>query len=165
MLTDKEGVHRPTTTLTDVAFSPVGKTLATGSYDRKVKLWNIEQVAMNPARKEAQFTSALEKPDRLMTDSHTIHGQIWFLLPGPHLLRWRCIIYTHDHIGGLVQAIEQCRWRLPGLRSLATCLFEVRAGSAPTRKIRAVLRVYEFCNEVVAPTVALHNRTHCKLTT
>jgi WD40 repeat protein len=34
-------VHRPTTTLTGVAFSPDGKTLATGSYDRIVKLWNI----------------------------------------------------------------------------------------------------------------------------
>ena len=34
-------MHRPTTTLTGVAFSPDGKTLATGSYDRKVKLWNI----------------------------------------------------------------------------------------------------------------------------
>ena len=34
-------MHRPTTTLPGVAFSPDGKTLATGSYDRKVKLWNI----------------------------------------------------------------------------------------------------------------------------
>ena len=34
-------MHRPTTTLTGVAFSPDGKTLATGSSDRKVKLWNI----------------------------------------------------------------------------------------------------------------------------
>jgi WD40 repeat protein len=34
-------VHRPTTTLAGVAFSPNGKTLATGSFDRKLKLWNI----------------------------------------------------------------------------------------------------------------------------
>ena len=34
-------MHRPTTTLSGVAFSPDGKTLATGSYDRNVKLWNI----------------------------------------------------------------------------------------------------------------------------
>jgi WD40 repeat protein len=34
-------VHRPTSTLTGVDFSPDGKTLATGGYDRKMKLWNI----------------------------------------------------------------------------------------------------------------------------
>ena len=34
-------MHRPTTTLTGVAFSPDGKTVATGGYERKVKLWNI----------------------------------------------------------------------------------------------------------------------------
>ena len=78
-------MHRPTTTLTGVAFSPDGKTLATGGFDRKVKLWNIAT--------EQELATLELLPGACMTlrfspDGHTLAAGSW-LSPEPYMSLWQ----------------------------------------------------------------------------
>jgi len=50
--------------VTSVAFSPDGKTLASGSWDKTVKLWNVENMSCEVTKK-----SSLDEPVRCVTFS------------------------------------------------------------------------------------------------
>ena len=68
-----------------VAFSPDGKTLASGSYDVKVKLWNIAT---------QQEVATLEIPPRscvslrFSPDGRTLAAGSW-LSPEPYITLWQ----------------------------------------------------------------------------
>ena len=71
--------------VTGVAFSPDGKTLATGSYDRKVKLWNIA-TQQEVATLEPLPGSCLSL--RFSPDGRTLAAGSW-LGPEPYMSLWQ----------------------------------------------------------------------------
>jgi WD40 repeat protein len=79
-----------------VAFSPDGKTLASGSYDGKVKLWNIAT---------QQEVATLEIPPRscvslrFSPDGRTLAAGSW-LSPEPYITLWQAPSFEQIAAGG-----------------------------------------------------------------
>src|SRR5262245_4847164 len=106
--------------ITDVAFAPDGKTLATGSHDGRVKLWNVateQEVVTLPL--EGMFTSLKFSPDggTLVVSCTVPESSL-----EPRIRLWHAPSFEE------IEAIEA---------QVCSCWFTKNCGGPPRRKWRA----------------------------